>query len=53
MPIEELMKVYTLREQELQESQEWVPKDPNFPENILGERVPLSGKEEKAWGKIS
>jgi ferredoxin len=30
---EELMKVYTLREQEPQESDQWVPKKPNFPED--------------------
>jgi len=30
---EELMKVYTLREQEPQESEQWVPKNPNFPED--------------------
>jgi len=30
---EELMKVYTLREQEPQESDQWVPKNPNFPED--------------------
>lgn len=53
MPIEELMKIYTLREQEPQESQEWAPKDPNFPESIIGEGGPLSRKEEKAWGRIS
>jgi len=53
MPTEELMKIYTLREQEPQESQEWVPKDPNFPENITGKGESLSGKEEKAWGRIS
>jgi Fe-S oxidoreductase len=29
---EELMKVYTSREQEPQESDRWVPKNPNFPE---------------------
>jgi Fe-S oxidoreductase len=29
---EGLMKVYTLREQEPQESDRWVPKNPNFPE---------------------
>ncbi len=53
MPIEELMKIYTLREQEPQESQEWAPKDPDFPESIIGEGGPLSRKEEKAWGRIS
>ena len=35
MPTEELMKVYTLREQEPQDSQEWVPKDPNFLDSII------------------
>jgi Fe-S oxidoreductase len=34
MPLEELMKVYTEREQEPQESQEWTPKNSNFPEDI-------------------
>jgi ferredoxin len=33
--IEELMKVYTLREQEPQDSSQWVPKNPNFPENLF------------------
>ncbi len=33
LQIEELMKVYTLREQEPQESDRWVPKNPNFPED--------------------
>lgn len=33
--IEEVMKIYTLREQEPQESETWVPKDPDFPENIF------------------
>ncbi|RPJ05653.1 MAG: 4Fe-4S dicluster domain-containing protein [Deltaproteobacteria bacterium] len=32
---EELMKVYTQREQEPQESQTWVPKFPHFPEESL------------------
>jgi ferredoxin len=32
LPTEELMKDYTLREQEPQESDRWVPKNPNFPE---------------------
>ena len=32
---EELMKLYVLREQEPQESSQWVPKDPNFPEGII------------------
>ena len=32
---EELMKVYTQREQEPQESQTWVPKEPSFPEGLL------------------
>ena len=32
---EELIKVYTLREQEPQESKEWVPKNPNFPEDLF------------------
>jgi ferredoxin len=30
---EELMKIYTLREQEPQECDQWVPKNPNFPED--------------------
>jgi len=34
MSLEELMEVYTQREQEPQESQEWAPKNPNFPEDI-------------------
>jgi len=33
--IEELMKVYTLREQEPQDSSQWVSKNPNFPENLF------------------
>jgi Fe-S oxidoreductase len=33
LQVEELMKVYTLREQEPQESDQWVPKNPNFPED--------------------
>ena len=32
---EELMKVYTQREQEPQEGQTWVPKEPSFPEGLL------------------
>lgn len=32
---EELMKVYTQREQEPQEGQAWVPDDPGFPEGLL------------------
>jgi hypothetical protein len=32
LQVEELMKIYTLREQEPQESDQWVPKNPNFPE---------------------
>lgn len=39
MSNEELINVYTLREQEPQDSQEWVPKDPGFPENIVVKRV--------------
>jgi Fe-S oxidoreductase len=39
MSNEELINVYTLREQEPQESQEWVPKDPDFPENIVGKKA--------------
>ncbi len=31
MPIEELMKIYTEREQEPQEQKTWAPKNPNFP----------------------
>ncbi len=34
MSTEELMVVYTEREQEPQESQEWTPKHPDFPEDI-------------------
>ena len=34
MSMEELMEVYTRREQEPQESEEWAPKNPDFPENI-------------------
>jgi Fe-S oxidoreductase len=30
---EDLIKIYTLREQEPQESDQWVPKNPNFPED--------------------
>jgi hypothetical protein len=30
-----LMRLYTLREQEPQDSKDWVPKNPNFPEEIL------------------
>ena len=33
LQFEELMKVYTLREQEPQESDQWVPKNPKFPED--------------------
>ena len=32
---EELMKVYTQRQQEPQENSGWVPKNPNFPEDTL------------------
>lgn len=35
MNLEELMRLYTLREQEPQDSKDWVPKNPNFPEEIL------------------
>jgi heterodisulfide reductase subunit C len=35
LKMEELMKVYTLREQEPQESNQWVPKNPNFPEDLF------------------
>jgi Fe-S oxidoreductase len=35
MSVEELMRVYTLREQEPQEDVQWIPKNPNFPENIF------------------
>ncbi len=31
MNLEELMGLYTLREQEPQDSSEWIPKNPNFP----------------------
>ena len=33
--IEELMKVYTLRDQEPQDSDQWVPKNLNFPEDLF------------------
>lgn len=32
---EELTAIYTQREQEPQEEQPWIPRDPNFPEEIL------------------
>ena len=32
---EELMKLYLLRDQEPQESSRWIPKNPNFPEDII------------------
>ena len=32
---EKLMKLYVLRDQEPQESSQWIPKNPNFPEDIL------------------
>ena len=35
LQVEELMKIYTLREQEPQESDQWVPKNPNFPEGLF------------------
>jgi Fe-S oxidoreductase len=35
LSIEELMNVYTRREQEPQGQQTWVPQDPNFPGGIL------------------
>ena len=35
LSIEELMTIYTQREQEPQEQQTWVPRDQNFPEGIL------------------
>jgi len=34
MSLEKLIEVYTQREQEPQESQDWAPKNPNFPEDI-------------------
>lgn len=34
MSTEELMAVYTKREQEPQENQEWTPQNPDFPEDI-------------------
>jgi len=38
MDVEKLMKFYVLRDQEPQESSQWIPKNPNFPEDIvLGE----------------
>jgi Fe-S oxidoreductase len=36
MNLEELMRLYTLREQEPQDNQDWVPKHLNFPEGIIG-----------------
>lgn len=33
----ELMELYTQREQEPQESEHWIPKEINFPENLLRE----------------
>jgi len=42
MDVEKLMKFYVLREQEPQESSQWFPKNPNFPEDIV-----LSGTSEK------
>ncbi len=50
---EELMKIYTLREQEPQESQGWAPKNPDFPENVVVKGENPIRKEEKTWGKIS
>lgn len=35
LPIEELTEIYTQREQEPQDQEIWVPRDPNFPEGIL------------------
>jgi len=35
MPVDKLMRVYTLREQEPQDSSKWIPKNPNFPEDII------------------
>ncbi len=35
MPLEELMEIYTQREQEPQENQEWAPKNPDFPKGIF------------------
>ena len=32
---EELRKLYVLRDQEPQESSQWIPKNPNFPEDIF------------------
>jgi Fe-S oxidoreductase len=34
LSVEELMNVYTQREQEPQESQTWAPKHPDFPEKV-------------------
>jgi len=43
MPLEKVKEVYLLREQEPQESKDWVPKLPNFHEAILpDEEVPPS-----------
>ena len=56
MSTEALMKVYTLRDQEPQLTKTWVPKDPNFPEDIVGKGdkgEDLIRKETKAWGRIS
>ncbi|NWF93534.1 MAG: 4Fe-4S dicluster domain-containing protein [Syntrophaceae bacterium] len=35
LQIEELMRVYIQREQEPQEADRWVPKNPNFPEDLF------------------
>ena len=35
LDVEELMRVYTLREQEPQDNSQWAPKNPNFPEDMF------------------
>jgi ferredoxin len=53
MSTEEVMKIYSLGEQEPQESQGWVPKVPGFPENLIGKEKPLYRKDGKRWERIS
>jgi Fe-S oxidoreductase len=44
MPVEKLMEVYLLREQEPQDGKDWVPKNANFHEAILVDKeVPPNG----------
>lgn len=40
LSVEELKDIYTQREQEPQESAEWVPRVPHFPENLFSEGDP-------------